>query len=234
MDENPTSFEVGWRSFVRDNFQVFGWEPHPNELDGVHRGLKLELLHSPAFSVITKADMSLPIPQYVIAIVPPGSVSRRLQERFAFDVIEPHITIKAQPGLVSTDRERWLKRVEGDLAGFGSIQISLGHLNSFGDSVSYLPVNGSRVLALHERLMEIIQPAASEAGVFHELTDWTPHLTLEQVTPMDRGKAEEFVASARIDSHFQVDSVWLFRHDQPGSRYIRDTEIALISRVSER
>lgn len=164
--------------------------------------------------------------QYVIAIIPPERVSRALEALFAFDVIEPHITVKAQPGLDAETKEEWLRSIRTAVTGFGPVDVHLGSAAAFSNDVIYLKIEGNRLLQLHHILMETVVPDEGEAARYFELEDWTPHLTLIVGQDHDVAAADKARASL-LEHDLRVGSLWVFRQDKPGSRYVRDSEIVL-------
>ena len=123
--------------------------------------------------------------QYFIAIVPPDDYKARV-ERFRNqwasnrigDVVEPHITVKAQGGL--TGDLAWLDRVREVCSSFRRFQLSLAEPETFGDAVAYLGVRSDEIHELHRRLLDAVSPSPELIKRYFEGEYYHPHLTLGQ------------------------------------------------------
>lgn len=122
--------------------------------------------------------------QYFIGIVPPDEYKRQIaafRDRWASnglrEVVEPHITVKAQSGL--TQDLVWLGQVRKACASFTRFRISLSEPSTYGTAVVYLSVESQEIYDLHRRLMAAAAPSP-ELVFRYELDGYHPHLTLGQ------------------------------------------------------
>lgn len=123
--------------------------------------------------------------QYFIGIVPPKEYLQRIvdfQKRWTNnrlpEVVEPHITIKAQSGL-TTDM-KWLNKVREVCFSFPRFKMSLAAPATFGNAVLYLGIESNQTYKLHRRLVETISPSVEQIERYMELDRYIPHLTLGQ------------------------------------------------------
>ncbi len=123
--------------------------------------------------------------QYFIGIVPPDEYRERIvafQKRWEgnglCDVVEPHITVKAQSGL-ATDMA-WLPIIRTICASFPRFRVSISVPASFDGVVTYLSVDSDRIRELHQRLVDAVSPAPELIAEYRELAGYVPHLTLGQ------------------------------------------------------
>jgi 2'-5' RNA ligase len=165
--------------------------------------------------------------QHFIAIIPPSNIRDALREVGTHLMVGPHITVKAQPGLNREDKPEWMVRLRQSLAHFGEVNVQLGSLASFGDTVAYLEVDSPRIYDLHAALLRTINPATEDAARYFELDGWTPHLTLEQGPSIDFNKLRAAVDRLGRLPTFAVDALWVCRQDHPGQPYNLETPINL-------
>jgi len=123
--------------------------------------------------------------QYFIGIVPPDADKERIdrfRNRWASnrigEVVEPHITVKAQGGL--TEDLAWLDRVREVCSSFRRFQLSLAEPETFGDAVVFLSVRSDEIYELHRRLVEAVSPSPELIKRYFEGEYYHPHLTLGQ------------------------------------------------------
>ncbi|MET3195235.1 2'-5' RNA ligase family protein [Bacillus sp. OAE603] len=123
--------------------------------------------------------------QYFIGIVAPDEYMERtinFQKQWGnnslTDVVEPHITIKAQGGL--TPDKGWVSLVEKVCEEFPSFEVSLKKHNFFGDSVLFLSVESTEIHKLHNKIVKAVSPSEELINKYLELGDYVPHLTLGQ------------------------------------------------------
>lgn len=121
--------------------------------------------------------------QFFIGIVPPDKYKEKLidfqnkwKNNRITDVVEPHITLKAQGGL--TPDEKWLSKVEGVCNTFQSFQIKLDQPRFFGNDVLYLSATSNELNELHKSIVREISPSNDLIKQYFELDDFIPHLTL--------------------------------------------------------
>lgn len=123
--------------------------------------------------------------QYFIGIVPPDEYLERVvsfQKSWSSnglpDVVEPHVTVKAQSGL--TLDMAWLEKVKVICSSFSNFQLSLSEPALFGNEVIFLSVQSKELLELHKKLVNAVTPSKEQMQRYSELDLFTPHLTLGQ------------------------------------------------------
>ncbi|MFS1511602.1 2'-5' RNA ligase family protein [Chengkuizengella sp. SCS-71B] len=123
--------------------------------------------------------------QYFVGIVPPDEYIEkiiRFQSRWKnnllVNVVEPHITVKAQGGL--TDDIRWIYKLQQVCKGFSSFEVSLDEPMFFGESVLFLSIKSEKIVELHQKIVNAISPDNELIKKYMELDDYVPHLTLGQ------------------------------------------------------
>lgn len=123
--------------------------------------------------------------QYFIGIVPPDDYKEQIasfRNQWASnrlrDVVEPHITVKAQSGL--TADMRWLENVRLTCSSFQSFQLTLSEPATFGTSVTFLNVESREIYDLHKLLVDTVSPSPKLIERYLELNRYHPHLTLGQ------------------------------------------------------
>src|SRR5687768_8031602 len=123
--------------------------------------------------------------QFFIGIVPPDEFKKKiveLQQQWKNnslpDVVEPHITVKAQGGL--TPDEVWLSKVKKVCEDFSSFKLKLNKPAFFGDSVLFLSVKSTEIYEIHQKIVNAVSPERDLIKKYMELDDYVPHLTLGQ------------------------------------------------------
>ncbi|MDQ0898912.1 2'-5' RNA ligase family protein [Paenibacillus sp. V4I7] len=123
--------------------------------------------------------------QYFIGIVPPDEYLERVvafQKRWLSNglpnVVEPHVTVKAQSGL--TLDMAWLEKVKVVCSSFSKFQLALSEPALFGNQVIFLSVQSNELLELHKKLVNVVTPSKELMQRYAELDLFTPHLTLGQ------------------------------------------------------
>lgn len=123
--------------------------------------------------------------KYFIGITPPDDYKEKIvafRNRWSSnrlnDVVEPHITVKAQGGL--TVDLHWLESVEQTCSLMPSFQLSLSEPGAFGNAVTFLSVETSKVIELHRKLVKVISPSQELLDRYFEMDKYHPHLTLGQ------------------------------------------------------
>ncbi|OZM57585.1 2'-5' RNA ligase [Lottiidibacillus patelloidae] len=121
--------------------------------------------------------------QYFIGIVPPDNYKEQIikfQKKWKGntlpDLVEPHITLKAQGGL--TADERWINQVKIVCSNFPSFKVAIDKPMFFGDEILYLSANSNELKELHEQLVQVISPSKDLIKKYFELDDFVPHMTL--------------------------------------------------------
>ena len=123
--------------------------------------------------------------QYFIGIVPPDEykekiikVQQRWENNLLVDVVEPHITVKAQGGLTA-DLE-WIEKLKKVCANFSTFNVSLNQPMFFGESVLFLGVSSEKIFELHQKIVNAISPDNELIKKYMELDNYVPHLTMGQ------------------------------------------------------
>lgn len=121
--------------------------------------------------------------QYFIGIIPPVEYQQQIIEfqkcwpnNRLPDVVEPHVTLKAQGGL--TADLAWVDRVKDICSKFPSFDLSIVEPRFFDNSILYLGVESKQIVELHKRLVDTVSPAREVIQRYFELDLFTPHLTL--------------------------------------------------------
>lgn len=118
--------------------------------------------------------------KYFIGITPPDDYKEKIvafRNRWSSnrlnDVVEPHITVKAQGGL--TADLHWLESVRETCSLMPSFQLSLSEPESFGNAVTFLSVETSKVIELHRKLVKVIYPSQELIDRYFEMDKYHPH-----------------------------------------------------------
>jgi len=123
--------------------------------------------------------------QYFIGVLPPEEYMERIidfqlkwKNNSLVNLVEPHITIKAQGGL--TIDKRWISNIKKVCDHFSSFEIALNKPKFFGESVLFLSVESKKIEQLHSELVQAVSPSNDLIKKYLELEDYVPHLTLGQ------------------------------------------------------
>lgn len=175
--------------------------------------------------------------QYFIGIVPPENELEKLKDfrnqwpaNRIDDLVEPHITLKAQGGL-SAD-ENWLEEVKEAAAEFPAFPIQLGEPRFFGEDILYLSMDSPQLKELHETLVKAVGATPEQIAQYFELDQFVAHLTLAK-TAYGLSKEElKEMAAAAIEAltpypPFTVDSIRVYRKAVGQDRYVKDQDIPL-------
>lgn len=163
--------------------------------------------------------------QYFLGIVPPNEYKEqiiRFQNRWPsnriLDVVEPHVTVKAQGGL--NQDMVWMDKIKEVCSSFSPFQLSLSDTASFGNSVVYISVQSDMIFELHRRLVEAVMPSQELIERYFELDSYAPHLTLGQTSwGMNETELEEmkFDSSKALSPYptFTVTHVRVYKEVEP-------------------
>jgi len=175
--------------------------------------------------------------QYFIGIVPPEdyqqkivAFQRRCTNNRLYEVVEPHITVKAQGGL--TADMRWLNKIREVCSEFPRFPVSLTEPASFGRDVVYLGVTSNRIFELHRQMVSAVSPSSELIQRYFELDMYTPHLTLGQAYwGMNKSELEDMKAEARTDLRpfptFTVEYVRIYEEAEPNTyQQFEDIQLA--------
>ncbi|WP_454191303.1 2'-5' RNA ligase family protein [Paenibacillus sp. Marseille-Q7038] len=123
--------------------------------------------------------------KYFIGITPPDDYKEKIvtfrgrwSRNRLNDVVEPHITVKAQGGL--TVDLHWSESVRKACSLIPSFQLTLSDPGSFGSDVTFLNVKTNNVIDLHKKLVKVILPSQELLDRYFEMDKYHPHLTLGQ------------------------------------------------------
>lgn len=121
--------------------------------------------------------------QFFIGIVPLDEYKKKLidfqhkwKNNRITDVVEPHITLKAQGGL--TPDEMWLSKVKEVCTNINSFQITLGKPMFFGEDILYLSATSNELCKLHKSIVREISLSNDLIKKYFELAEFVPHMTL--------------------------------------------------------
>lgn len=174
---------------------------------------------------------------YFIGIVPPENELKKLKEfrnqwpaNRIDDLVEPHITLKAQGGL-SAD-ESWLGNVKEAAAEFPAFPIQLGEPRFFGEDILYLSMDSPELQDLHEKLVKAAGATPEQVEQYFELDHFVAHLTLaKRVYGLTREDLKEMAAAAREEltpyPAFMVESIRVYRKSEGQQRYAKYMDVLL-------
>ncbi|WP_088068709.1 2'-5' RNA ligase family protein [Gottfriedia luciferensis] len=174
--------------------------------------------------------------EYFIGVVPPTHIIKSLlnfQRQWTnnqlIEVVEPHITIKAQGGLTSDNK--WLKEVERVCASLLPFEINLRCPKFFGEDVLFLSVESTELNNLHKMLVEAVSPSKELIKTYFELNDYTPHLTIGQTNfGLTKIELKEMGKKAKEEltnfPTFSVDFVRVYQKSNTG-KYLKYLDIPL-------
>ncbi|WP_442599798.1 2'-5' RNA ligase family protein [Neobacillus sp. D3-1R] len=174
--------------------------------------------------------------QYFIGIVPPNeykeqisSFRNRWDNNRLKEVVEPHITVKAQGGL--TEDMTWLKRVREVCSSVQSFQLSLTEPATFGTAVIFLGVQSKEIYELHKLLVDTVSPLPELVERYFELDNFHPHLTLGQTYwGMKESEIEEMKLTSKNAlapfPTFNVTYIRVYKEIEP-NKYVKFEDIQL-------
>ena len=163
--------------------------------------------------------------QYFIGISPPADYTNQVSQfrkqwpdNWIDEIVEPHITLKAQGGL--TPDESWLENVRKACEKTNPFEATVGGTAFFGEEILYLQVESQGLKTLHERLVEVIEPTDEMIAQYFELDQFIPHLTLAKTSyGLSARQLKEMAqhADEELDSYqFEVDSIRIYRENGNG------------------
>ncbi|KRF21733.1 2'-5' RNA ligase family protein [Paenibacillus sp. Soil787] len=174
--------------------------------------------------------------QYFIGVVPPLEYMEKIicfqknwKSNGVINVVEPHITLKAQGGL--TPDIRWLGDLEKLCREISPFRIILTEPKFFGDYVVYLSMQSEELYQLHNKIVKLINPSNELIKKYFELQDFVPHLTLGKTFfGMSSNELNEMAIEARrlLTPYptFVVDQIRVYQEFEP-LKYISYKDIAL-------
>ncbi|QAS54584.1 2'-5' RNA ligase [Halobacillus litoralis] len=174
--------------------------------------------------------------QYFIGVLPPEGYKKEVTEfrekwinNSINDVVEPHITIKAQGGL--TTDEGWVNKVKEICAETETFHVSFDGLMFFGDEVHYVNAAAEELHLLHESIVKAISPSKELIEKYFELDDFVPHMTLGKTTygltkPELKDMAEEAEKNLAPFPCFEVDFIRIYLEEET-NKYRRYLDVTL-------
>ena len=163
--------------------------------------------------------------KYFIGIVPPDNYRSTLSQfrkqwpdNWIDEIVEPHITLKAQGGL--TPDESWLEDVRQACRKIEPFEVAIGNTAFFGEDVLYLQVESSELKKLHERLVGAIKPSDEMIAQYFELDQFIPHLTLAKTSyglSVQQLKEMSQLASEELGTcRFEVNFIRVYQENGTG------------------
>ncbi|MFB4166959.1 2'-5' RNA ligase family protein [Virgibacillus sp. JSM 102003] len=174
--------------------------------------------------------------QFFIGIVPSDEYKMKLidfQQKWKnnriTDVVEPHITLKAQGGLTSD--EKWLQKVKEVCYNFQPFEITIDKPMFFGDEILYLSATSSELYKLHNSIVREISPSSDSIKKYFELKDFVPHMTLGKTNHgLSQKELRKMKRTAETEltpfPTFEVRFVRVYQEIEP-NRYIKYLDIPL-------
>lgn len=138
--------------------------------------------------------------QFFIGIAPPDEYKQQIEcwtSNGLRNVVEPHITVKAQSGL--TPDLGWLNNVKHACSSFPNFRLGLAAPSTYGTAVAFLSVESIKIFELHMQLMNAVSPSTEDI-LPYELDGFHPHLTLGQTRwGMEESEVTEMIEKASTD-----------------------------------
>lgn len=174
--------------------------------------------------------------QYFIGIVPPDEykektikIQQRWKSNLLVDVVEPHITVKAQGGLTA-DLE-WIETLKKICENFSVFNISLNQPMFFGESVLFLSITSEKIFELHQKIVKAISPDSELIKKYMELDNYVPHLTMGQTywgLPSKELKVMAKIIEKELSPYptFEVSFIRIYQEIET-NRYVKYLDIPL-------
>lgn len=164
--------------------------------------------------------------QYFIGISPPrnfaNEVSRfrkKWPDNWIDEIVEPHITLKAQGGL-ATD-ESWIEDVRKACKETERFEVIIGRTAFLGEEILYLQVESQGLKKLHERLVAVVEPTDEMIAQYFELDRFVPHLTLAKTSyglSVRQLKEMAQLANEELEiCRFKVESIRIYQENGSGA-----------------
>ncbi|WP_394218727.1 2'-5' RNA ligase family protein [Halobacillus trueperi] len=165
--------------------------------------------------------------QHFIGLIPPEGFKEKVihfqkkwSENTITEVVEPHVTLKAQGGL--TPDRHWLNEVRETCRKLKPFRIQLGAPAFFGDDVLYLSVRSDKLYGLHKQMVQVAAPTREQIDAYFELDHFVPHLTLAK-TSHGLSKQDLVDMAAAADKEFrpfpafEVDQIRVYEEKLPNT-----------------
>ena len=125
--------------------------------------------------------------KFFIGIIPPEEYQNRISDfrnkwknNYIDDIVEPHITLKAQGGL--TEDLKWVSRIKKVCSEIEPFCIQLEKAMFFGEEILYLSAQSEDLHKLHKKMVHSVDPSKELIEKYFELDHFIPHLTLGKTT----------------------------------------------------
>lgn len=163
--------------------------------------------------------------QYFIGISPPADYTNQVSQfrkqwpdNWIDEIVEPHITLKAQGGL--TPDESWIEDVRKVCEETNRFDAAINGTAFLGEDILYLEVDSLELKKLHERLVAVIEPTDEMITQYFELDQFVPHLTLAKTSyglSVQQIKEMAEHASEELDTcRFEVDFMRVYQGNGTG------------------
>ena len=124
--------------------------------------------------------------QYFIGIVPPDeykskiiSFQQQWKNNTISQVVEPHITLKAQGGL--TEDLHWVEKIESVCKETQPFSIMINKPKFFGKEILYLSCTSLKLTNFHNKIVNAINPSENLIQKYFERDKFVAHMTLGKV-----------------------------------------------------
>lgn len=101
---------------------------------------------------------------------------RKYENNSLPEIVEPHITVKAQGGL--SEGMDWLSPVRNVIEGTIPFEVKVGKPNTFAGKVVYLSVQSDGAKSLHRELVKAVSPSEDEIAAYYEMDSYVPHVSI--------------------------------------------------------
>lgn len=130
--------------------------------------------------------------EYLIGITLPlelDTTVRNFQRQYVKQVhMEPHITVKAQPGLNTS--LSWLPYIRSICQATQSFQITFGAINFFTNETLYLSVHSQSLISLHQQISNRLTPNDRLRSAYFEMDSYIPHMTIASARTNSTGVSQ--------------------------------------------
>ncbi|MBH0229091.1 2'-5' RNA ligase family protein [Halobacillus yeomjeoni] len=174
--------------------------------------------------------------QYFIGIVPTQEYKGKVTEfrnswknNSISDVVEPHITLKAQGGL--TADKKWLGKVKEVCLNTKPFDIKIDKTRFFGEDILYLSLSSKQLSILHYNIVSAVAPPKELIEKYFELDNFIPHMTLGKTTyGLSKQELRDMarLAEKEISPYptINVDFVRIYQEIEP-NKYVKFEDVPL-------
>ncbi|WP_343839220.1 2'-5' RNA ligase family protein [Salinibacillus aidingensis] len=125
--------------------------------------------------------------QYFIGIVPAENFKKKVTDfrgkwknNLINEVVEPHITLKAQGGL--TPDEKWISKVKRVCGETRPFHIKIEKPMFFGEEILFFSASSEQLYTLHKDIVHAVEPSKEQIERYFKLENFVPHMTLGKTT----------------------------------------------------